>query len=449
MSPLSRRASGSRGRAFLVVGVLPVVFAAFVPFAGCGDDAASPAATPAGGNAGTGGDSGLSGKGGSAGKDGGAGKAGATGGSSSDGGSAGDGGAAGDGGDAGSSGDGGTGGSGGSNAGAAGTAGMAGEAGQGGTASGGASAGSGGKAGSPSKFTFQSKYSIQSQFPEGGIYDHSAHVFYVGSLGDGGVRRIDATSGAETEIFKETAKGNWWTLGMDVDLVRRRLWVCAMDDRTKEQPPQKTRAGRVWLFDLKDNKRLADYPLAPAQSDGTCTDVSVADNGDAYIADRERGIVYRATADTPPAIFATDPLLKGNAVAGLNGISVLPDQSALLAIVYQPSRLVRIDLTTKKTTEVDIEGPFLDSATLLNGADGLALFKGNAYVAFTERFIQVVPTDATWKKGVATAIDDVPKGLTDVVATPNGLYLLNGQSVTFAFNAKPNDFELKLFDGVL
>jgi sugar lactone lactonase YvrE len=330
-------------------------------------------------------------------------------------------------------------------AGAAGVAGASGEAGAGGAGQGGASgeAGSSGAGGMVKPpVQFRDDYPVSAQYPEGGAYDHDDDAFFVGSLKDGTVHRIDAQSGAETTYFKETAAGKWWTLGMDIDHLNRRLWVCALDDRSPNP-----RAGRVWGFDLKTGERIADWDLATAQADATCTDVSVTNDGTVYVCDREAPTVYQLTVDQGPKVFASDPLLDGD-VAGMNGMVTLPDQSALLTVVYRPARLVRVDLQTAAATEVKLTGPFNDPS-ILAGADGITLdFEGkNAYVAFTNRFIQVKPGSSAWATGTASAIDDVPEGLTDVIATPGGLYWLNGQSIAFALNTIPKPFALQRFTG--
>jgi hypothetical protein len=62
--------------------------------------------------------------------------------------------------------------------------------------------------------------------------------------------------------------------------------------------------------------------------------------------------------------------------------------------------------------------------------------------------VKVTPKAADWAAATATETDQ-PSGLTDVVRTPGGLYLLNGQSVTFAFGNDPDPFQLVRFSGEL
>lgn len=288
---------------------------------------------------------------------------------------------------------------------------------------------------------FRERYPLGARYPEGGTFDPTGNAFYVGSLGDGTVRRVDPATGAETVVFTESAPGRWWTLGMDVDVTRRRLWVCAMDDRS---PPP--RAGSIWVFDLTTGARVANHALSAARPDATCTDVAVAADGVGYVVDREQPNVYRVELTAGPSLFVTDPALAAG-VVGQNSVVVLPDQSALLSLVYLPSSLVRVGLADRSVRRVTIDGMFRDP-TLLAGADGMTLANGSAWVAFTSRLVRVRPTGADWSAATATYAD-VPSGMTDVVNSPGGLYLLNGQAVRFALNNPPEPFALARFDGDL
>lgn len=288
---------------------------------------------------------------------------------------------------------------------------------------------------------YRANYPVTARFPEGGAFDRTDQAFYVGSLGDGSVHRVSLTTGEETELFRETAAGHWWTLGMDVDVARRRLWVCAMDDRSPSP-----RAGHIWIFDLATGMRVANHALSMASADATCTDVAVASDGVGYAVDRERPIVYRVTVDAAPTMFVTDPAL-GGALAGQNAVVALPDDSALLIAVYSPPSLVRVGLADRTVRAVTLTGMFRDP-TPLGGADGLAYYDGSAWVAFTNRLVRVRPSMPDWSAGTATFVT-VPEGGTDVIATPSELYLLNGQAVRFATMQAPAPFALTRFDGAL
>ncbi len=286
------------------------------------------------------------------------------------------------------------------------------------------------------QLTFLDEYAVKAEFPEGGAYDKVAGVFYFGSLKDGSVHRLDAETGQDIALFKETELGTWWTLGMDVDLTRNRLWVCAMDDK-KPGP----RAGFVWVFDMKTGTRIANHALSAAAKDATCTDVAVTKDGVGYVVDREQPNVYRVDFDTGAALFASDPALKGT-FAGQNAAVILPDESALLSVVYDPPSLVRVDLSSAAVKKVTITGAFSDDKSLLAGADGMAYSDGAVHVAFSAKVFRLQPASGKWTAATATATD-VKEGVTDVIATPGGLYALNGQAVRFALSQTPDPFVLK------
>lgn len=313
-----------------------------------------------------------------------------------------------------------------------------------GTTSTGGDGGSGGQGGGPAP-TFLNQYPLNSQYPEGGIYDSVAHAFYVGSLGDGSVHRVDAATGAETVLFTEPSPSAWWTLGMAVDEVRRRLWVCAMEDLsgTDADPAYD---GYVWAIDLELGTREAVFPLSAADPEATCTDVTVTSDGHAYVVDRDFGNVYEVDIDAGPSLFAADSILEASLI-GQNAVVPLPDESALMVAIYLPSRLARVDLGSGAVLEVDISGDFADAA-FLSGADGMTYADGALYVAFSSELVKVTPILADWSSVEAVAVD-VPDGMTDVVATPAGLYLLNGQAIRYALGQTPDPFELVRFTGDL
>jgi len=305
---------------------------------------------------------------------------------------------------------------------------------------GGSAEGGSGAGGEPTPAVFQDTYPLTAQFPEGGSYDPQAGAFYVGSLLDGSVHRIDATTGHEEVLFAEDAAGTWWTLGMDVDVVRRRLWACAMNDA--DDP----RTGHVWVFDLETGERIANHALGVAAKDASCTDVVLTSDGLGYVTDREQGNIYVVDVDDGPSLFTQNPDLEASFI-GQNSVVVLPDESALLAILYSPSSLARIDLATGQVLTVEIDGKFSD-LSFLAGADGMTYRDGSVYVAFTSVLIRVTPSFSDWSQATSE-YEDVPSGMTDVLSTPGGLYLLNGQAIRFALGQEPDPFQLNRYTGGL
>lgn len=292
---------------------------------------------------------------------------------------------------------------------------------------------------------FRASYPLSARFTEGGTYDPTSHRFFVGSLGDGSVHSIGGNTATDEVFYRETAPGRWWTLGMDVDVTRRRLAVCSMEDRRALGDSSHPYDGYILVFDLDSGARVARVPLAPAFATATCTDVAFSADGGMYVCDREHPRIYRIAPGGALSTFVTNDLLAGGAV-GQNALVMLPDQSALLSLIYLPSRLVRIGITDRRVTDVSLRGTFFDGLPLLSGADGMTLSGTALLVAFTSQVTRVTPTLADWS-AASTATLDVPAGMTDIVHTPGGDYLLNGQSVTFAHGTTPNPFQLMRFVG--
>ena len=94
---------------------------------------------------------------------------------------------------------------------------------------------------------------------------------------------------------------------------------------------------------------------------------------------------------------------------------------------------------------MEIEGDFSDGLPALSGADGMALdSNGSVLVAFTSQVNRVRSVNG-WARAISTTMD-VEAGMTDVVHTPGGNYLLNGQSVSFAFGRDPEPSALLRFE---
>ncbi len=288
----------------------------------------------------------------------------------------------------------------------------------------------------------RSEYTFPVRFPEGGAFDPIDRDFYVGSLADGSVRRVNGDTGEETLLFTESADGVWWTLGMDVDPEARRLFVCAMDDQretTEESPPY---LGYVWVFDLETGERTASHSLSEAFPRATCTDLVVVD-GQAYVCDREHPNIYRVNEEDGAELFVSDDLLMGG-LAGQNAIEAV--DGGLLVAVYTPPRIVRVGLD-ERVTRVRLGGTF-SVANPLHGADGLALLGGDAYVVFPEQLTRLRPDDASWEFALA---DTIPNsgGWTAAITAEERLYILNGQAISFALGRLPEPSVLREIDPAL
>lgn len=290
--------------------------------------------------------------------------------------------------------------------------------------------------------TFLDHYPLAVEHPESGIYDALGHAFYVGSLVDGGIWKVDAGSGEVSPFYVEERPGKWWTLGLDVDLERRVLWTCSMSDLRDVDGAETDNLGYILEHDLGSGELLARFDLSETFDDATCADVAVGADGTAYVVDRSHPNVYQITPDGEVSIFASDRLLEGG-VVGQNAVVVLPDQSALLTIVYYRPKLLRVDLEDGSVSRVDLDGDFFDHFPVLAGADGMTVSGEDVLVMFSSELTRVTPDSPEWESARSDSMD-VESGHTDIIHTPYGDFMLNGQALAFGFGGEIDPFSLTL-----
>jgi sugar lactone lactonase YvrE len=268
-------------------------------------------------------------------------------------------------------------------------------------------------------------------FPEGGAFDPVERAFFVGSLRHGSVTRV-AADGSESIFYPGSGESGRLTLGMQVDPLRRRLWVCTTKDSI----------GRVWIFDLLSGQRTADIDLTTANSVASCNDVLVLDDGRALVSDRENPYIYVVDASGNVAVWAQHPLLKGRVIS-LNSMDFTEDRSAVLTATYLPPALVRVSMADPSDVrEVELDGDmFMDGFNLLNGPDDLVMHDGELVVAFGSSLKRVVPNDASWHSATVTSTRTIG-GVTALVEDGASLVGINGQSVRFALGISPRPFQI-------
>jgi hypothetical protein len=291
----------------------------------------------------------------------------------------------------------------------------------------------GGKAdsGSPSVKVVHA-FSDKKLYPEGGAFDSKSGSFFVGSLGHGNITEVSA-DGTEYIFFPgEPHEPGRLTLGMQVDVERRALWVCTTNNSL----------GRVWILDIDSGVRYGDIDLTTVNPKASCNDVLLSADGSALVSDRENPFIYKIDPDWHVSVWATDPLLKG-AVVSLNSMDYTPDHSAVLTATYLAPALIRISVADPRDVrEVDLDGDmFMDGFNLLNGPDDLVMHDGELVVAFGSSLKRIVPGDASWTSATVKSTRTIG-GVTALVENGDKLYGINGQSVRFALHVSPNPFEI-------
>jgi len=218
-------------------------------------------------------------------------------------------------------------------------------------------------------------------FPEGVAYRSDTGDFYVGSTTDGTVFRgnVEEDGPKKAEVFLEPeSDGRTTAIGMEVD-GEGRLFIAGGD------------TGRIFVYDTESAHlvRRLDTPDAKATF---LNDVAVTPDGDAYVTDSMRPVLFRLTS-TGDGVGEAEPWLNFEGTPAeyeegfnLNGIDATEDGRYLVAVQSNTGELFRIDAENKEIVEINLGGE-----TLANG-DGLLLDGRTVYVVRNEQEL-IVPVE--------------------------------------------------------
>lgn len=266
--------------------------------------------------------------------------------------------------------------------------------------------------------------------PESVGFHAEKRAFYVGSLENGTVTRIDA-DGTETVIF--TPDAPWMTLGVKVHPTTGDVWVCAVQDAGEE-----TATSELWVFDADESPTV--LPLGDGTRPHNCNDIAF-DGDDAYVTDRESAVVLKASlAAGSGTIFVDDPLLEPGLI-GQNGVLVTADRDLLVA-KYGPAQLVKIPLDDPSASSlVPISGDALP--TLPSGFDGAMWDGETAVIAGNEALIELTSSDG-WATATSV-VTEPPKAIAAVVMAEGRRYGLKGEVVPWVLGLEP-ELPFELYD---
>lgn len=209
-------------------------------------------------------------------------------------------------------------------------------------------------------------------------YDAARGLIFTGSAATGGIYAIRASSGAVSVFSKGGALGRSSALGLKLD-ARGRLWVAG------------GAAGTVSV--LSQNGAPVATLSTPKSPDAYINDLSIAPDGNVYVTDSARPVIYRVTPDLKLTAWLdlnTTPVKYAPGI-NLNGVAVTPGGKYLLSVQLNTGELWRIDLKTKAVKKV-MGG--------LTSGDGLLLDGRTLYVARNaEQVIAKVSLSAEYGSG--------------------------------------------------
>lgn len=201
--------------------------------------------------------------------------------------------------------------------------------------------------------------------PEGIAYDEANGTVFVSSAADGTIVQLDPATGESTTFSEAGADGRAMALGMTVD-DQGRLWVAG------------GRTGKVWVYDAASGRLLGTLETPEAENT-LLNDVIVTAQGDAYVTDSFRPVLYRVPGgemlgEIEPWLELGDTPIAYQEGVNLNGIVASDDGRYLLTVQMNTGDLYRIDTQSREVTRVDLGGSSLPTG------DGLVLEGQTLYV---------------------------------------------------------------------
>ena len=279
----------------------------------------------------------------------------------------------------------------------------------------------------PEKMPLASEYTLSSKdsFPEGVAFDPLDGVFYLGSLQHGDITLL--TRDGKESLFFDFPPASRATLGLKIDVKRRRLWACVQDKQEKD--PKHS----VQVFDLQTQKRLHTFSLEAALAGASCNDLTLSSAGIAYVTDPKNPNLYEIDASQSVAkLFLSDPKLKpAIAGLGLNGIAMTPDQKYLIVGMYVPAGLFRIGLQgTKSVEKITLTGASFSTP------DGLIFLGQKLYAVNDAKVYQITFSGADFAAGVAKA-QLLESGLSTATIAEQQLYIVKSEVQAFVTKGTP------------
>jgi sugar lactone lactonase YvrE len=177
-------------------------------------------------------------------------------------------------------------------------------------------------------------------------------TLYVGSLGAGGVVRVNPTSRRARVWIKPGAFGSGSIFGVFADDRSNTLWTCSNDLSARGVTiPGSQAASALIGFNLRTGTGRIAVPLPGAHT--LCNDMTVGPDGSVFVTDSLNPQVLRlAPGSRQLEVFATNPEWDAaGGKAGLDGIAIGSDGN-LYVDTYSAADIFRIVVTAGKAGKI-------------------------------------------------------------------------------------------------
>jgi hypothetical protein len=194
--------------------------------------------------------------------------------------------------------------------------------------------------------TISFKLAAPRLLPEGLAYDASSDSFFVSSVRQRLILRVDASR--QPHPFADRSVGLWAALGLAVDAPRKRLWVAtaAMAEMADALPADEGKSALVAL-DLATGRAVARYDLPPGPPH-VLGDVIVAPSGDVFTTDSTSPALYRLPANGR----ALEVMAAGEPFVSLQGLALSADGQRLFVADYAKG-IFAVDIESRRVRLLD------------------------------------------------------------------------------------------------
>jgi sugar lactone lactonase YvrE len=266
-------------------------------------------------------------------------------------------------------------------------------------------------------------------FPEGVAYDPISQAFFVGSLTEAGITRVEGLDGAQS-VFVPSSPTATSSAGMKVDAGARRLWVCGSGDGDD--------SSQIYVYGIDDGALVETIDLGSLLAMASCNDLALDAEGAAYVTDPRSSSIHRIAVGGDASVWATDPEFAPELMdLGLNGIAVTPDDTAVIVTKFISKRLLRVakDDPTQ-ISEIALGGEEFAGAALIAGPDGIVFGGDVLYVVFDDVVAEVV-LDGEWNSGEVRILTPPTAGLSTATFAEGEVYAVKSEVTAFALGTAP------------
>lgn len=237
-------------------------------------------------------------------------------------------------------------------------------------------------------------------YPEGITYDIKSESFFVSSVLQGKILKVDKNG--KSSVFSESEK-LVSTLGMAIDKKRNRLIVCNTDPGMGMKSSESTmgKLAEIIIYNLKTGEKIKNIDLGKLiKGPHLLNDITLDKKGNIYASDSFTPAIYKIdTKGNASILIQNGKFAPASKSFGLNGLIFHPD-GYLIVGKYDQGILYKIPVKKPENfNEIKINNktyPTIDGIKLLDD-NTIALVSNNMMPGDVVPAVYKLTTNSNWK----------------------------------------------------